>query len=222
MKKFFATTKYLWLGGFMGVLHQFLSDLPSVRYQGHIILEFFEIMSGLTVYAAVILLVIKRDVPPKQQFRDLLLFFIGLDFFYYLYEFFIEAFLIMTDPMSDNGLGYALTVFEIGDFIYWTSIGLASAVWALVATKLRNTGKKKLYIVMLLPLFAVIILELFMATFSVIMFLITGGEEVSVSGEIGRYRCLTLGALTSLVSLIICLYQFLKKPSAKKNDTQEA
>ncbi len=222
MKKFFAVTKFLWIGGIFGVLHQFLSSLSSVRYQGHVILDFTEIMAGLSIYAAVILLVIKRDAPPKHQFRDLLLFFIGLDFFYYLYEFIIRVFYFMTDPMTDNSLGYALTSYGIQDFIYWTSIGLAAAVWAFVATKLRNLEKKKLYIIMLLPLFAVIALELLMATFGIIMFFITAGEEISVSGDTGSYQCCILSALTSLTALIVCLYKFLKKPTVKKNDTQDA
>ncbi len=222
MKKFFTVTKFLWIGGIFGLLNQFLSAFGSVKYQGHVILNFTEIMGGLSIYAAVILLVIRRDVPPKHQFRDLLLFFIGLDFFYYLYEFIIRVYLFMTDPMTDNGLGYALTSYGIEDFIYWTSIGLAAAVWAFFATKLRNMEKKKLYIIMLLPLFAVIALELFMATFGIIMFFITGGEEISISGDIGSYQCCILSALTALVSLIVCLYKFLKKPAVKKNDTQEA
>ena len=212
MKKFFTATKYLWFGGIMGVLHQILSDLPSVRYQGNIILNFSEIMSGIAIYAAIILLVIKRDVPPKQQFRDLLLFFIGLDFFYYLYTFFIRAFLFMTDPANDNALHDSLTTYEISDFIYWTSIGLAAAVWAFAATKLRNMGKKKLYIVMLLPLFAVMAWQLCVAIFGIIMFFITRGENM---GSL-HFDCYTLSALTSLVSLIVCLYQFLKSHLLRK------
>ncbi len=224
MKKFFTVTKFLWIGGVLGLLHQILSEFVSIEYQGKVILDFSEIMAGLAIYAAIILLVIKRDVPPKHQFRDLFLFFIGLDFSYYLYTFFIRAFLFITDPMNDNGLNDALTTYEIGDFIYWTTIGLAAAVWAFVATKLRNRGKKKLYIIMLLPLFTVIALQLLGATFSTIMFFITRGERIPIPGDNGvtYYPCLIISGLTALVSLIVCLYKFLKKPAVKKDNTQEA
>ena len=225
MKKFFTVTKFLWIGGFFGVFHQFLSAIGSVEYQGKVILDFSEIMAHLAIYAAIILLVIIRDVPPKHQFRDILLYFIGLDFFYYLYEFFIKAYLFMTDPMNDNGLRDALTSYGIGDFIFWTSIGLAAAVWALVATKLRNRGKKKLYIIMLLPLFAVIVIQLISAIISTTMFFVTGGESIPISGEPGAfvsYPCAIISGVTALVSLIVCLYKFLKKPAVNKNHTQEA
>ncbi len=224
MKKFFAFTKYLWFGGFMGLLQQFLGDLDNITYQGNTIIDFATTMTGLSIYAAIILLVIRRDVPPKRQFRDLILYFIGLDFFYYLYTFFIRVFLFMTDPMNNNALRDSLTTYEINDFIYYTVIGLAASVWAYVATKLRNTEKKKLYIVMLLPLFAVITFELVTGTLSTIMFFITGGERFPIPGEAGytNYNCLIIPALTSLVSLILCLYKFLKKPTVKKINEQEA
>ncbi len=225
MKKFFAITKFLWIGGFFGVFHQFLSAFGSVEYQGKVILDFSEIMAQLAIYAAIILLVIIRDVPPKHQFRDILLFFIGLDFFYYLYEFFIKAYLLITDPMNDNGLSDALTSYGIGDFIFWTTIGLAAAVWALVATKLRNRGKKKLYFIMLLPLFAVMVIQLIFAIISTTMFFITGGENIPVQGEPGvfiSYPCEIISGLTALVSLSLCLYKFLKKPAVKEERAQEA
>lgn len=220
MKKFFTITKFLWFGGVLGLFHQIISEFGSIEYQGKVILDFSEIMAHLAIYAAIILLVIRRDVPPKHQLRDLLLFFIGLDFFYYLYTFFIRAFLFITDPMNDNGLHDALTTYEIGDFIFWTTIGLAAGVWALVATKLRNRGKKKLYIIMLLPLFSVMVIQLILAIISTTMFFITGGESIPVPGEPGAftdYPCEIISGLTALVSLIVCFYKFLKKPAVKKN-----
>lgn len=223
MKKFLTFTKYLWIGGILGLLQQILGDVNDITYQGKSIIDFSEIMAQLAIYAAIILLVIKRDVAPKQQFRDLLLFFIGLDFFYYLYTFFIRVYFFMTDPMIDDGLYKSLTTYEIGDFIFWTTIGLAAAVWALVATKLRNKDKKALYIIMLLPLFAVIVVQLIMSTISTIMFFVTGGESTPIPGEPGAfssYECEIISGLTALVSLIVCLYKFLKKPSVK-NNTQE-
>ena len=225
MKKFFTITKYLWIGGALGLFHQILSEFGSIEYPGKVILDFSEIMAQLAIYAAIILLVIRREVPPKHQFRDLLLFFIGLDFFYYLYTFFIRGYFFMTDPMNDNGLHDALTTYEIGDFIFWTTIGLAAGVWALVATKLRNRGKKKLYIIMLLPLFSVMVVQLIFATIATTMFFVTGGESIPIPGEPGAfsiYPCEIISGLTALVSLIVCLYKFLKKPNVNKNHIQEA
>lgn len=219
MKKFFTITKFLWIGGFLGVFHQFLSAIGSIEYQGKVILDFSEIMAHLAIYAAIILLVIIRDVPPKHQLRDLLLFFIGLDFFYYLYTFFIRVYYFITDPMNDNGLHDALTTYEIGDFIFWTTIGLAAGVWSLVATKLRNKDKKALYIIMLLPLFVVMVVQLIFAIISTTMFFVTGGENIPIPGEPGAfssYPCAIISGLTALVSLIVCLYKSLKKPTVKK------
>ena len=230
MKKFFSFTKYLWIGGIMGFLQQILGDLGTIKYQGQTILDFTEIMGGLSIYAAIILLVIKRDVPPKQQFKDLLLFFVGLDLFYYLYLFIVELIALMmgnpilSDPMNDNGFYFSKSTQEISDFIYWTSIGLASSVWAFVATKLRNMEKKVLYIIMLIPLFAVIALLLYGTASDTIMFFITGGEGIVLSED--GLRVFTspsiLGAITALISLIVCLYVYLKKPTVKKNNAEEA
>lgn len=223
MKKFFSFTKYLWFGGIIGVLQQALGDLNNITYNGKTIIDFAEIFTGLAFYAAVILFVIKRDVKPTQQLRDILLFFIGLDLFYYLYAFVIHAYLFMTDPSINGGLINALTSYEIEDFIYWTSIGLAAAIWSLVATKLRNIDKKVLYIIMLVPLFAVMAIQLLGASYEIIMFFITNGEEIAgKDGSTSYYSCCIISALTALVSLVVCLIKFLKKPTVKKLTEQEA
>lgn len=234
MKKFFTATKYLWIGGIMGVLQQLLGDLDHILYQGsNEIFSFSEIMGGLSLYAAIILLVIRRDVPPKHQFRDLILFFVGLDLFYYMYIFIIELIAFIShkmnplDPTLYIEMPFSRTLQEIGDFMYWTSIGLAAAVWAYVATKLRNHGKKILYIIMLLPLFAVIAIQLVISAFATIMFFVTGGGNVVYDPSLGVYssmytNSLIASTLTSLIALVLCLYKFLKKPSAKKNHTQES
>ncbi len=55
------------------------------------------------------------------------------------------------------------------------------------------------------------------------MFFVTGGESIPIPEEPGAfisYSCQIISALTALVSLIVCLYKFLKK-SAVKNNTQE-
>ncbi len=232
MKKFFAVTKFLWIGAIMGVIQQLLGNLDHILYQGHDIFSFAAIMDSLALYAAIILLVIRRDVPPKHQFRDLILFFIGLDLFYYLYIFVIDFIALVSGELNpppgitvDTVIPFSKTIQEIGDFIYWTSIGLAAAVWAYVATKFRNMGKKTLYIIMLLPLFAVIIILLIFDTGETIMFFVTGGKSIPVPGYDRFYTthsCELSGALTALTALVLCLYKFLKKPNVKKNYTQEA
>lgn len=234
MKKFFTITKYLWIGGIMGVLQQLLGELDAILYQGsNRIFSFSEIMGALSIYAAIILLVIRRDVPPKHQFRDLILFFVGLDLFYYVYIFIIELIGFISykmnplDPTLYIEMPFSRTLQEIGDFMKWTSIGLAAAVWAYVATKLRNLGKKVLYIIMLLPLFAVISIELVVGAFSAIMFFVTGGGMVVPDPSTGYdvrmyYDSQIASTLTSLTALVLCLYAFFKKPTAKKSHTQEA
>lgn len=231
MKKFFIATKFLWFGAIMGALQQLLGELDSILYQGHDIFSFSAIMDCLSLYAAIILLVIRRDVPPKHQLKDLFLFFVGLDLFYYLYIFIIELITFISnklstvDPMLDTGMPFSKTVHEIGDFIKWTTIGLAAAVWAYVATKLRNLDKKVFYIIMLLPLFAVMIVLFIGDTYTTTMFFVTGGKSTAVSGLQNYYHaypCELSGALTSLTALILCLYKFLKKPAKNKNQTQEA
>lgn len=236
MKKFFTVTKFLWIGAIMGAIQQLLGYFDYILYQTHNIFSFADIMDSLSLYAAIILLVIRRDVPPKHQLRDLILFFVGLDLFYYLYIFVIDFIALISGGFNpppgitdDTIVPFSRTIQEIGDFIYWTSIGLAAAVWAYVATKLRNIGKKTLYIIMLLPLFAVMVLLLIGDTYTTIMYFITQGQQISSSiGPHGGlydsygYTCELSGALTSLVSLIVCLYAFLKKPTVKKNHTQKA
>ncbi len=150
----------------MGVAQQFAGRLDYYLYHGKDIFSFSDIMGGLSLYAAIILLVIKRNVPPKQQFRDLFLFFFGLDFFYYLYIFIMELCWYLSEKknsavnLGDISYYFQETHDEIFDFIKWTAIGTAAAVWAYFAIKLRDRGKKAEYTAMLVPLFAVIVLEL--------------------------------------------------------------
>ena len=61
------------------------------------------------------------------------------------------------------------------------------------------------------------------------MFFIVGGERTPATnlsnggyGYDGWHRSHLAGALTSLISLIFCLCEFLKKPTVKKDHTQEA
>lgn len=228
MKKFFTFTKFLWIGGIMGFIQQLLGRLDYLLYHGsNEIFHFSAIMGDFSIYAGIILLVINRKMPPKKQFTDILLYFVGLDFFYYLYIFIIELipFLLRKYDFNPSYRYFQRTVTEIYDFIYWTSIGLAAAVWAFFATKLRNAGKRKLYDVMLLPLFAVILFELVAYSFGIVLFAIQQYNIAHNGLTIGngdiRYVSTIAEVLTALVMLVICLYKYFKKPAAEKAVTQE-
>lgn len=218
---FFKNTKYLWIGGIMGAVQQFAGRLDYYLYHGRDIFSFSNIMGGFSLYAAIILLVIKRNVPPKQQLKDLFLFFLGLDFFYYLYIFIMELCYYLSDKKNTYesiSCYFQETFTEIHDFIKWTVIGTAAAVWAYFATKLRHRGKKKAYIAMLVPLFAVIILELAGDLYSLAMYIIQEykrANDLPLPSGIERI-CPTSSLLTSLVLLILCSYKFI---FAKKADS---
>lgn len=83
-KAFISKNRYFFIGGIMGAAQQLLGRLDYYLYKGHDIFSFSALMGSLSLYAAIILLVIRRKVPPKQNFRDLFILFLGLDFFYYL------------------------------------------------------------------------------------------------------------------------------------------
>ena len=228
MKKFFSFTKFLWIGGIMGFIQQWLGQLDVFLYHGNnIIFRFSAIMGDFSIYAGIILLVIIRKVPPKKQFTDILLYFIGLDFFYYLYIFLIEFVPFLTQKYSfdPNYHYFQRTFVEIHDFIYWTSIGLAAAVWAFFATKLRNWGKRKLYDVMLLPLFAVLVLELAVYSYGMVLYAIQqyniAFNNLTLGNGSTRYTSTLSETLTALVMLVICLYKYFKKPAAEKAVTQK-
>ncbi len=227
MKKFLTFTKFLWIGGIMGFIQQWLGQLDLFLYHGgNVIFRFTAIMGDFSIYAGIILLVINRKAPPKQQFTDILLYFVGLDFFYYLYIFIIELIPFLSKEYSfDPSYRYfQRTVTEIYDFIYWTSIGLAAAFWSFFATKLRDSGKRKLYDVMLLPLFAVLVFEFVAYTFGIVMYAIQqysiAHNGLTIGNGDTRFNFTIAEALTALVMLVICLYKYFKKPAAQKAVTQ--
>lgn len=216
----------------MGVIQQFAGRLDYYLYHGRDIFSFSGIMGGLSLYAAIILFVIKRDVPPKQQFRDLFLFFFGLDFFYYLYIFIMELCWYISEKrnsaehISDISYYFQQTFEEIFDFIQWTTIGTAAAAWAYFATKLRNRNKKKLYIAMLIPLFSVIVLELAEGMHTLVMYII---QEYKRAHDLplptnSEWIFSISSLLVPLVLLILCVYKFIfaKKDSSKGQDNDLA
>lgn len=164
MKKALKSTKYLWIGGVLGVLQQFLGNLCTVapvfdKY------DLSEIMGGLAFWAAFILLLLLRKKPTaKEHFRDIFLLFVGLDFFYYFYLIFIdiyEYFSYFQRLPEEKKKGYNIfqnTLSEIPDFFMWTAIGLAAAILGYIAIRSRDKGRKKLYMLFLAPFFAVFVL----------------------------------------------------------------
>ena len=221
MKEIIKKYKYLFIGGIMGIVQQFAGRLDYMLYKGHDIFSFSAIMGGLSIYAAIILFTIKRDVPPKQQFRDLFLFFLGLDFFYYLYIFILDIieYITVPDTLPDElkleAIFFQRTKGEVIDFIKWTVIGTAAAVCGYFATRFRNDGKKRRYSVMMLPLFAVIALELISSCITNVTYVI---QEYKVShgtllpeerNQMGDWSSLTV----TLFILGLCVYKFFIKPN---------
>lgn len=210
IRKFLISTKYLWIGGIMGFTQQILGNL---NYE---IFNLSQIMGSFGLYAMIILLLIHRDKPPKKQFLDIFLFFVGLDFFYALYIFLadISNYFAYNAKYPDNtretAYFFQQTYGEILGFFYWTSIGTAAAVWGFLATKFRIKDWKKRYIIMLAPLFAVLTAEFADSTVHMILYIIQECNKNSLPD--GFRRCSLLGTLlTDLVGLIICSIIYLNK-----------
>lgn len=164
----------------------------------------------------IIILLIHRDKPPKKQFLDIFLFFVGLDFFYALYIFFadISNYFAYNAKYPDNtretAYFFQKTHGEILGFFYWTSLGTAAAVWGFLATKFRIKNWKKRYIIMLAPLFAVLIAEFADSTVHMILYIIQECSKNSLPD--GFRRLSSLGTLfTDLIGLIICSVVYLNK-----------
>lgn len=212
----------------MGYVQQWLGQLDLLLYRGgDPIFRFTAIMGDFSIYAGIILLIIYRKAPPKQQFTDVLLYFVGLDFFYYLYIFMIELipFLLRKYDFDPSYRYFQQTITEIFDFIKWTSIGLAAAVWAFFATKLRNLGKRTLYVIMLLPLFAVLVFEFVAYTSGLVLYAIQqyniAHNGLTIRNGDVRFESTIAEVLTALVMLALCLYKYFKKPAAEKTVTQK-
>lgn len=211
IKKIFSSTKYFWIGGIMGFTQQILGGLNTTP----VLFDVADIMGSFGLYAMIILLLIHRNEPPKKQFFDIFLFFVGLDFFYALYIFFADISNYFAynaqypGNTRENVYFFQQTYGEILGFFYWTSIGTAAAVWGLFATKFRVKGWKKRYVIMLAPLFAVLITEFSYSAIQMVQFII---QECSNNLPYGFRRNSSLGTLlTDLVGLIICSIVYLKK-----------
>lgn len=223
MKNFLRNTKYLWIGGIMGFAQQLMGRIDYYLYHGRDIFSFSAIMGGLSLYAAIILFVIKRKAEPKKQFRDIFLYFFGLNFFYYIYCFIIDLISYLSEHEHKYETAYYFQTIneEKYDFLKWMIIGTAAALWAFSATKLRDKGKTIPYRLMLAPLFAVVILEFAESLNSVRHYIIQEYNKVhDIPNPYGVEYFIPYSAiLTSAVILVWCIYYFIFKDRKKKPNT---
>lgn len=214
MKERIKTLKFLFIGGVMGISQQFLGMLDYYLYKGRDIFSFSAFMGGLSLYAAIILYIIFRYKKPKQQFKDLFLFFLGLDFFYYLYIFIKDLIEYINYHSPDRELAYYFqnTYEEIFDFIKWTIIGTLAGIWAMAATKQREKNKKKVYYLFLIPLYFVIIWELASCIDSLTHFIIQKYNGINWANNTTGvyYTCPVSQLLTSISALVISVLMFKK------------
>ena len=215
---FWNRTKFLWIGGIIGVAQQLLGRLDFYLYRGHDVFSFSGIFGLLSFYAMFILIIMKRDVPAKQQFKDLFLFFLGLDFFYYLYVFVLELakYLLMDTHPDALSLYFTNSLSETIDFVKWTLIGTAAGLWVACATKCRAQNKRVLFWLMVAPLFAVILFELVLYSFSLYNYIMQEYRRFNdlPLPENSFYCCQISQLLTALTALIVSLRLYLHQKPA--------
>lgn len=221
MKERIKASKYLFIGGVMGISQQFLGMLDYELYKGRDIFSFRAIMGGFSIYAAIILYVIFRNRKPKQQYKDLFLYFLGLDFFYYLYIFIKDLIQYINYHSPGRELSYYFqnTHDEIFDFIKWTVIGTLAGVWAMAATKFRDKNQNKVYYVFLIPLYLVIIMELAGWLNNLVHFIIQKHNGITWENNTTGvyYLCPASQLLTSLTTLVISILMLIKHRSKTKS-----
>jgi len=218
--------RYFFIGGIMGIVQQLLGRLDYYLYRGRDIFSFSAIMGGLSLYALIIFIVMQRKKPPVEQFRDLFLFFLGLDFFYYLYIFVCE--LITYQKLSEHEHEWSFyfqeTKTEIIDFIKWTVIGTAAGVWAYSATKARDKGIKAVYTLMILPLAFVIAVEFLTSAGTMYHYLVQEYNRSHGTDEICGvfYSCPAADLLTSAVCLALGIRLYFKGKTVPVTAAEES
>lgn len=189
--KIMKTTAYLWIGAAMGIAGQFLGELHE-----KVPLCVSDLISDMTIWPLVILLIIHRDVDAKTMLRDLFLTFLGLDVGYYGY-----AAVKHTIEYAKFGGSLSSAMFsDVPDLIAYTALGTAAAVWGWLMVKLLRKNKAVLYNIMVLPFIAVQLLFMM--------------NDI-ISWEYRRSMFL-LGAVC--LGIIIYLYT-VKSPLRRRNDT---
>lgn len=185
------TTAYLWIGAAMGIAGQFLGEL-----HGNVPLCVSNLISDMTIWPLVILLIIHRDVDAKTMLRDVFLTFLGLDIGYYGY-----AAVKHTIEYARFGGSLSSAMFsDAGDLIAYTALGTAAAAWGWLMVKLLRKKKALLYNIMVLPFIAV-------------QLLFIAGDIISWEY---RWSMALLGA--GCLAVIIYLYT-VKSPLRRRNDT---
>lgn len=220
-KKFWDKTKYLWIGGILGVLQQELGGLDQWLWHGHNGFRFSYILGSNGFWALAILLLIFRQKSPREQLCDILLLFVGLDFTYYLWQF-VNDMQPVIRRWEKYGVNYALHLLAWAaiDFAYYTVIGALAGVWGLFATKFRSKGWKKRYTAMLVPLFLVLVLQTVGALFRTIRYYIwdyqVSHEIIVVEGY--SYGNMLDGFIVSAVMLIAAAVIYRKSHRTLKRD----
>ncbi|MBR6994427.1 MAG: hypothetical protein IKH96_00260 [Ruminococcus sp.] len=189
--KIMKTTAYLWIGAAMGIAGQFLGEL-----HGNVPLCVSNLISDMTIWPLVILLIIHRDVDAKTMLRDVFLTFLGLDIGYYGY-----AAVKHTIEYAKFGGSLSSAMFsDVPDLIAYTALGTAAAAWGWLMVKLLRKKKALLYNIMVLPFIAV-------------QLLFIAGDIISWEY---RWSMALLGA--GCLAVIIYLYT-VKSPLRRRNDT---
>lgn len=172
-------------------------------------------------WALAILLLIFRKKSPKEQLRDILLLFVGLDFTYYLWQFINDM-----QPVSRGGerydFDYVLNLLAGAavDFAYYTAVGALAGVWGFFATKFRDKGWKKRYTAMLTPLYLVLVLQTVSTLFGTIRYYIWD-YQVSlaiISSDGYAYVNVLDGFIISTVMLIAAAVIWRKSHRTLKRD----
>ncbi len=214
---FFYRTRFLWAGGFLGVLQQIFGHLDI--YFKWELFEFAGFMRGLGIWAMFILLFIfRKNASPKEQFKDILLFFVGLNVFYYTYitiVYFIQLSKYEMWQRVTNKADVILTALWEGiyDTIWWTVLGTAAAIWGFFTVKFRNSNKIILYYLMLSPLFIVMLWCLIDDSFFTIKYFMQEYRTAhNLPVENGTsYSARINDIITNLIGLIITGNIFIKQ-----------
>ena len=120
---------------------------------------------------------------------------------------------MLSEEQRAEVIYFQRTMEEIINFIKWMIIGTAAAAWGYFATKFRNDGKKKRYSVMMLPLFAVIAMEL-MISFTANMMYCIQEYKIAHGTLLPEERSQASDWSTLAVTLFIlglCVYQLYQR-----------
>lgn len=203
---------YFWIGGFLGVLTQALGEFRNTTYLGSCslfnisaIMECFSFWAG-----AILLLVGRKSRAPKKIFWDNALFFLSMSFFYYLYVQIKDIIIWRMHPekytFSDT-LRNILS--EIPEGIFWIVIGICAAFWCRWMAVLRDKGKPKGFLLLSVPLFLVILVDLVADIIHMVLYL---RQPKDIALQSGAFYLSNLSVLlTSAFAMGFCLWRYCRK-----------